>query len=293
MTLPVSGPLSLSEIQTEFGGSQPILMSEYYKGGPYVNEYSLAPHVPVSGPIKISDFYGASHYIPVSRSVTLADGESFIVPVTIQSPLTVTLVGGAGGRGGNDVGQGYPGYSGYQVSGNITVSAGDLIQASVGGPGVTGGTGTSTGSGAGGYGGVFGYAGGRGGITGSQGWSGGGGGGGGATSIKKNGTIVCVAAGGAGGGGGGWHSNGRPSQGYSSSGSIVGGAGADKNASGTGDDGGGAGGGGGGQLGGGGGDCYPGDEGAYSGSDGANLIPPGGSSVRTSASPSVVIQGTW
>ena len=33
MTLPSSGTLSLSQIQTEFTGSNPISMSEYYKSG--------------------------------------------------------------------------------------------------------------------------------------------------------------------------------------------------------------------------------------------------------------------
>ena len=51
MTLPASGPLSLSEIQTEFGGSNPISISEYY---------AAASGVPASGTIKISDFYGKS-----------------------------------------------------------------------------------------------------------------------------------------------------------------------------------------------------------------------------------------
>lgn len=33
MTLPASGTLSFSQIQTEFGGSNPISLSEYYKNG--------------------------------------------------------------------------------------------------------------------------------------------------------------------------------------------------------------------------------------------------------------------
>jgi hypothetical protein len=33
MTLPSTGALSLSQVQTEFGGSNPISMSEYYAGG--------------------------------------------------------------------------------------------------------------------------------------------------------------------------------------------------------------------------------------------------------------------
>jgi hypothetical protein len=33
MALPASGAISLSQVQTEFGGANPIDMSEYYRGG--------------------------------------------------------------------------------------------------------------------------------------------------------------------------------------------------------------------------------------------------------------------
>lgn len=36
MTLQTSGAISLSQIQSEFGGSNPISMSEYYRDGSYV-----------------------------------------------------------------------------------------------------------------------------------------------------------------------------------------------------------------------------------------------------------------
>ena len=51
MTLQSSGNIALSEIQTEFGGTNPISMNEYY---------SAAANVPASGAIKFSDFYGTS-----------------------------------------------------------------------------------------------------------------------------------------------------------------------------------------------------------------------------------------
>jgi len=54
MVLPSSGPLSLSNIQTEFGGVNPIAISEYY---------GAATGVPASGTIAISDFYGTSSVI--------------------------------------------------------------------------------------------------------------------------------------------------------------------------------------------------------------------------------------
>lgn len=51
MALQTSGAISLSDIQTEFGGSNPIALSEYY---------AAAGGIPASGTIAISDFYGAS-----------------------------------------------------------------------------------------------------------------------------------------------------------------------------------------------------------------------------------------
>ena len=59
MTLPASGTIALTQIQTEFGGSNPIGLNEYYKGGSYVTVNDYAPNVPASGAISMSNFYGA------------------------------------------------------------------------------------------------------------------------------------------------------------------------------------------------------------------------------------------
>jgi hypothetical protein len=57
MALPGSGALTFSAIQTEFGGSNPIGLSEYYRNGAYVG--GGAPNVPTSGAIALSTFYSA------------------------------------------------------------------------------------------------------------------------------------------------------------------------------------------------------------------------------------------
>lgn len=57
MTLPASGTITLAQIQTEFGGSNPIGLSEYYRGGAYVTTNNTG--VPTSGAITLSNFYGA------------------------------------------------------------------------------------------------------------------------------------------------------------------------------------------------------------------------------------------
>ena len=61
MTLPSSGPLSLQDIQGEFGGSNPISLSEYY---------GADSGVPSSGLISIGDFYGTSAFTPASYIAT-------------------------------------------------------------------------------------------------------------------------------------------------------------------------------------------------------------------------------
>lgn len=61
-------PLSFSELQTEFGGSNPISMSEYYRNGSYVTDNNV--DVPTSGVISMSEFYGASKKFVVTVSAT-------------------------------------------------------------------------------------------------------------------------------------------------------------------------------------------------------------------------------
>ena len=58
MAIQSSGAISLSDIQTEFGGSNPISISEYYRGGTYVTPNNTS--VPTSGTISLSNFYGAT-----------------------------------------------------------------------------------------------------------------------------------------------------------------------------------------------------------------------------------------
>jgi len=57
MALQSSGAIKLSEIQTEFGGSNPISLSEYY---------AADVGVPGSGEISIADFYGTSSALNVT-----------------------------------------------------------------------------------------------------------------------------------------------------------------------------------------------------------------------------------
>jgi hypothetical protein len=151
MPLPSSGPISLSDIQAEFGGTNPISLSEYYKGGAYVLTTDYAPNVPTSGTISLSNFYGARRTTLITQTFTSVGDNLFTVPAGVTNLTIVSMVGGGGGGGGNDSQSGYPGYGGRTVTGgNISVSPGDVVNAYVAGGG---GAGTTGGGGGGGGGG--------------------------------------------------------------------------------------------------------------------------------------------
>ena len=66
MALPTSGLLKWSDIQTEFGGTDPVKLSEYYG----------RDSVPGSGLIKASDFYGTSAVRYISGAAATANAVS-------------------------------------------------------------------------------------------------------------------------------------------------------------------------------------------------------------------------
>lgn len=60
MTLQTTGQITLADIQTEFGGANPIGLSEYYAGGAYVQAGASGTNgaVPSTGAISLWNFYG-------------------------------------------------------------------------------------------------------------------------------------------------------------------------------------------------------------------------------------------
>jgi hypothetical protein len=62
MAIPSTGPISLFQIQVEFGGSSPISLSEYYRGGANVPESTINQRIPTSSIIRFSDFRGSSKF---------------------------------------------------------------------------------------------------------------------------------------------------------------------------------------------------------------------------------------
>ncbi len=142
MSVP-TGTASLSDIQTEFGGSNPISLSEYY---------GAASGIPASGTISIDDFRGKQNVLVLTSdtftsSITLSAND-----INGSAGAWVGVSGGGGGGGGviyasssgfGATGSGAPGGSGG-LHGFFISDVTDLIGASFS-PG-SGGGGSTTGN---------------------------------------------------------------------------------------------------------------------------------------------------
>lgn len=137
MALPSSGPLSLQNIQTEFGGTNPISLNEYYAGGGLVPAGTSGTYgpVPSSGAISIRNFYGTQSFIPFGEAVYTSPGTySFVVPAGITEISAVAVGGGSTGvvyrttTGGGGA---------LSYSNNIPVTPGESLTVVVGVKGMT------------------------------------------------------------------------------------------------------------------------------------------------------------
>ena len=60
MALPDSGEIKLSQLATQFGGSAPHSLKEYYRGGGSVSDNASNASVPQSGEVSLKDFYSSA-----------------------------------------------------------------------------------------------------------------------------------------------------------------------------------------------------------------------------------------
>lgn len=70
MPLPSSGPISFSDIQSQFGGTNPISLSEYYRGGGFVTNTGVNNSIPTSGAISVGNFYNTYGRVPISITIS-------------------------------------------------------------------------------------------------------------------------------------------------------------------------------------------------------------------------------
>jgi len=227
MGLPSSGAISLSQIQAEFGGSNPISISEYYG----------SDSVPSSGSISLSHFHGTSALTVYTFSVAthtnvdldtlgIAQGGDVLVVIPSGAVLVATSVsnyalktgtgwaasltiqnngkilgrGGRGGHGGNSTSSWAKGTGKVAEAGGkaihvehaVTIDNNGILSGGGGGGGSTGGVSYFNGWG---YYRKGGNGGGGGAPNGDNGW-----GGNGSNSSGYSGSDGTLTAGGAGGG---------------------------------------------------------------------------------------------
>lgn len=231
MVIPITGQVNFSNLQSEFGGTNPISMAEYY---------NLGPNVPASGTVSMSNFRGAydTFTATINSNTTNLDLYSYLVSLgwntfskvqlTIASgiyiyststsvpaisinsfPRNVIIINsgfimGMGGRGGDNFGTrngaaGGPAISLSSPGKVLTINNSPTGYIGGGGGGGAGsvfsGGGGGAGGGAGGFGSPLG--------TGNQAFAGGAGGGIGASGANGGGNLP-GRGGGAGGSGGGY-----------------------------------------------------------------------------------------
>ena len=78
MAVTSSAPISITNLVTEFGGSTPHALTEYYRGGSLVPNTTANNSVPTSGAISLTDFFGATASGETSDTLTLTIA-SFLV----------------------------------------------------------------------------------------------------------------------------------------------------------------------------------------------------------------------
>lgn len=99
MALPSSGPISLLDIQNEFGGSNPISISEYY---------GVDTGVPTSGTISLSNFYGTASFTPAINT----NGLYIYYDMRYSYPGSGSVLSDMSGNGNNGTITGSPTFSG-------------------------------------------------------------------------------------------------------------------------------------------------------------------------------------
>jgi hypothetical protein len=144
-----NGPISLSDLQNEFAGTDPIGLAEYYRGGDFVDIGtaagtgsfqtdplipSITVQIPNTGAIQLSQFYGTHDTLIGNTGVITAPVESeaisdyvdVILPASVNY-IRLFLVGGGGGGGGPNAIGGGDGGGGSVLHGTISTAwAGDL-----------------------------------------------------------------------------------------------------------------------------------------------------------------------
>jgi len=104
MAIPSSGPLSFTTIQTEFGGSNPIGLNEYYAGGGLVPAGTTGTYgaVPSSGALSVQNFYGTTAEIVGQAEYTWGANSdasyTWVAPAGVTSVSVLVIAYGGWGQ---------------------------------------------------------------------------------------------------------------------------------------------------------------------------------------------------
>ena len=106
MSIPLTGPVTLAQLQIEFGGTDPVSLDEYYRGGAFVPNTTRNASIPTSGAISLEEFRGSSK----------------------TTTVTYAIIGGGGGGGAGRADDGGAGYGLYATSGGNSSISGTGVQ---------------------------------------------------------------------------------------------------------------------------------------------------------------------
>ncbi|WEM34504.1 hypothetical protein [Xanthomonas phage X1] len=95
MPIPGSGAISFADLRNEFGGGNPVRISDYFRGGPRVPNTGTNAGVPTSGIVYLSQYRNASASTPLTASVPDINASRLPNGSATRS-TTVTASGGTG-----------------------------------------------------------------------------------------------------------------------------------------------------------------------------------------------------
>jgi len=112
MAVTSSAPISITNLVTEFGGSAPHALTEYYRGGSLVPNVTANNSVPASGAISLTDFFGATATSGTDdRTITIGNANiGFFLAYGFGSAASV------GGSGFGAISANTIGFDGFNVT---------------------------------------------------------------------------------------------------------------------------------------------------------------------------------
>jgi hypothetical protein len=100
MPMPSSGEISFLNLKNEWGDTDPIAFSDYYRNGTFIDANDYGPSIPSSGEIALSHFYGAykvdlaavlNQYNAITHDIQLLRTASNFLPNLASASVGINL----------------------------------------------------------------------------------------------------------------------------------------------------------------------------------------------------------